>query len=552
MTHRWWAAPALYLVLACLWTWPAVVAGPGALAVRHFDGIGMLWMVDAGARLFTGPLDPGMTDPLTGWPGGAEYHRPEQWLVVFLSPLLRLLNGPLVYNALQVLGVAASCTAAEAFARRLGARAPWSWIGGVAFGMNGIAATALLEGHVYHVLDPWLPLFGIAWLDATGPKGRPVHGLLAGVWFVLTSLTTAYLGIAAGVLALGLAVPALVAPGRDGAPRLRALGAMLPALVAVLPFAAWYLHGYSLGTLNAGLVTDRTAAQVAATIQAGSASLAALAGPTPELDRAGHSVGATLSATVLALCLVSPWVLGARPFGWRRVLGTGALALVVSLGPSLALDALHPTFPLPLGLLLDLPGTGYLRFPLRLGWVWALCGGAVASCVAQTLATRIPATAAVLGFVVFEAFFVVRLPFRQTTQVGTVPSVYSAASGPVLDLYPVSESDGDDLNSWFKAWACYYQTVHQRPIADHCLETSWSRNPRAAVAEPLTAHLLARDATAARALLAEGGFVTVALHPDFYGDADRAALVEALTLLDPAPRTSTDGGEFVVAFAVAP
>ncbi len=542
MTRRAWVAPLFFLALAIAWTWPAAIAGSDALAVRHFDGIGVVWMIDAGARLF-----PGMVDPLTGWPDGAEYHRPEQWLLVLLSPLLRVVSGPLAFNLLQVLGIAASATAAEAFARRLGARAPWSYIGGVAFGFNGIAATALLEGHVYHVIDPWLPLFGIAWLDATGPNGRPAHGLLAGAWFVLTALTTAYLGIAAGVLALGLALPALW-----GRHRARALLAMLPALLPIVPFAAWYLHGYAQGSLNAGLVTDRTAADVAAAVQVGSASLVSLAGGTPELDRAGHSVAATLSATVLALCLVSPWVLGsgARLFGWRRVLGTGAVALVLSLGPRLALDALHPTFPLPMSALLELPGAGYLRFPLRLGWVWALCGGAVASCVAQALATRIPATGAVLGFVVFEAFFIVGMPFRQQTQIGAVPSVYAEASGPVLDLYPVSEADGDDVNSWFKAWACYYQTVHRRPIADHCLETTWARNPRRRVSEPVTALLFAGDTTAVRALLVDQGFVTVAFHPDFYTPADRAALTDALTTLDPAPRASTDGGEHVVAYAV--
>ncbi|MDP2307781.1 MAG: hypothetical protein Q8P18_17280 [Pseudomonadota bacterium] len=544
MTRRRWVAPLLFLFLAVAWTWPAAIAGRDALAVRHFDGIGVVWMIDAGARLY-----PDMTDTLTGWPDGAEYHRPESWLLVLLSPLLRLAAGPLAFNLLQILGLAASATAAEAFARRLGARAPWSFIGGVAFAFNGIAATALLEGHIYHVIDPWLPLFGIAWLDATGRNGRPRDGLLAGAWFVLTGLTTAYLGIGAGILALGLAIPALL-----GRHRARALLAMLPALLPVLPFVAWYVYGYSQGSYNANLVTDLTPAEVAGAVQVGSASLVSLAGAAPEVDRGGHSIAATLSATVLALCLVSPWVLGfgagSRPFGWRRVLGVGAVALVLSLGPRLALDALHPTLPLPFSALLELPGAGYLRFPLRLGWVWALCGGAVASCVAQALATRIPATAAVLGFVVFEAFFIVGMPFRQMTQIGTVPSAYGASSGPVLDLYPVSEEEGDDLNSWSRGWACYYQTVHQRPIADHCQETTWARNPRAAVADPLTALLLARDIAAVRSLLGAEGFVTVALHPDFYSPADRAALTEALTTLDPAPRSSTDGGELVVAYAV--
>ncbi|MFZ5475840.1 MAG: hypothetical protein ACOZNI_03620, partial [Myxococcota bacterium] len=177
------AVPVSLAALAIAWTWPAVVTD--GLVGRQPDAAGTAWFLSAAPRLAES-----LRDPLTGWPAGVEYGRPDSWTMIVLGALLDGASPARVHAWVGVLGVFASAWAAEGFARALGAKAPWSLVAGAAFAFGGLAGTAWLEGYTYHLADPWLPLFAWAWWRATSPDGRVVHGLAAAGAFLLTLWTT--------------------------------------------------------------------------------------------------------------------------------------------------------------------------------------------------------------------------------------------------------------------------------------------------------------------------------------------------------------------------
>lgn len=531
------AAPLLLLALAVAWTWPAAVAGDALLVGRHFDLPGTVWFIDAAPRVL-----PGLHDPLTAWPAGADYDRPDSYLLLALGGLLQGLSAVRVHNLLQVVGVWTSAWAAEAFARAVGARFPASLVAGAAYGFCGLAASALLEGHVYLALNPWLPLFGWAWLRATGPDGRAAHGLAAAGAWSLALLTSAYVGLAASLLALGL-----LAAG--GARRSLRPGPVLAAALPVAAVGGLYLWAFSGGSMHGGApwVADDFPSR-AAFLQSRSADVVNLAAATAEVDRVGHSLSAWLPGTALALFLAAPVALRGQRL-WRGLALTGVAALVLSLGPAIA-SPTRAWLPLPLGLVAGFDAADLLRFPVRLGWAWALCAGVVAARVATVLLERggrwaWPLAAAML----LDVFFWGGLPTRQRTQLADAPSAY-AGEGAVLDLYPEQPRGPGEWNAWSQALACLYQVEHGRPIVDDCVAPYPEDNPRMALQRSVTGALLRGEPV--RPILEVEDVRTVALHPDLFTPGDRARLSEGLAALDGAPRESRDGGERVVAYAVGP
>ena len=545
-----WLTPVVFLLLAVVWTWPAAVAGDELLVGRNFDLPGTLWFLDAALRL---GFD--LNDPLTGYPGGHAYGRPDSFTLFLFGPLAKLLGVGRLHGWLQVLGVTVSAWATEAFAREVGAKAPWSLLAGLGFAFGGLATTVLLEGHVYHLLDPWLPLFGLMWWRATRPGGTAVQGALAGLLFGLTLLSSGYLGIAGSVVAVGLAVGGLARWAADRRDPNRAapfpwkplLAASLVVAIVAVPYALQFLgsEGQDITDYQRFGVSRREF------LRTRSANLVRLAGPTWSLDTYDHSNAMTLSATVLALVAVAPWVLKGRR-GWGTLLGTALVALVLPMGTELGSPELG-TLPLPLALVADTRLSEFIRFPMRLGWGWMLCGSVLAAWTATRLFERLGRPVYLLAVLALvEVFYVHAMPERQRSQLAAVPSVYGAAEGAVLDLYPEAPAREYELNAWFAAWACYYQTGHGRPIADDCVGTHSMRNPRIDKERQLIAASLQGDAAGVQRLAAGWGYETLALHADLYPQGDRERLMAVLAQLDPAPEVSTDGGERVLAYAVSP
>ena len=574
----------VFLVFAVLWSAPA--AWGDVLLGRQPDAPGTVWFLHAAPRLVHG-----LHDPLTGGAGGVTYARPDSFVLMAVGWAFQGVSPFVLYRAVAVFGIAVSAWAAEAFARALGARFPWSLVAGFAFMGCGLATTALLEGYVYHVFDPWLPLFGMCWWRATRPSGRARDGVLAGVFFVLTVLTTAWLGIAAGVLLVGILAArlggALVGgrpdepsglgvQGAEGARPLRnaspasfgdlasrgtsavlsALGRVvnalpLPPLAAAALTVAAPLYFYVKTFLGAADSIDASiAAHVDLTMHLRSVARH-LALPDISVDADGDFQSAALGPTTLVLLAAAPVALR-HVRGWRAIAVAGVLALGVSLLPRVDPSTWVSVLPTALQAPVTAVAGSLLRFPERPGWAWVLCAGVLAARVLTELARVRGAGAASLLFVaaLLDVFVGQRLPFRQRATTTVTPSAYRAGTGPVLDLWPMS---ADSLPAWTLRTTnegCLAQAGHHRPIADHCIFVYGTRSPRLTVGVVVSDALLRGDVVAAHDALVRAGFTTLAWHPDVFRASDRNRLASTLAQLDPDPVESTDGGDHVVAYAI--
>lgn len=549
------AGAGLFVVAAIAWTWPAlrVIAAPSEILGRQRDALATVAFIDAARRVGFDRID-----DLGVWPAGNPWYHPDSWTLALVSIAGWLVEPARLHAMVALGGVIAMGVATERVARAIGATSPWSWIAAVGFAFSAFSSTALLEGYVYHLINPWTPLAVYGAWRVGQPGGRWMHGAIATVGFSGALLTTAYVGLATAVVVavLGMAAlwAALASRRKSGASSLGVSGPGVagfavagnsaaageqPATIApilALVFGCALVGGVYALDFGAhpvvGLTTD-------ATVQGSSTSLVDLLPPGPAVDIEGSSQTSMLSASILVLAAAAPVVLRKRR-GWRALLLAGAVGLLLSLGPRLAFDHSATNFPLPLSILLDLPGSSLFRFPARLGWAWAICGPLVAALVATELGrTRGRAAALLLALPLFDAFIGLGLPERQRTSVAATPSAYANSGGPVLDLFPGEMDPGFGL-LWYSRLACTAQVGHQRPIPYDCIGTSG--DPGALMAEAV------RGALLVGAPLPEPKPASIAFHPDFFRPNDRATLWTALAKYDSTPVESKDGGQYVVLF----
>ncbi|MFT5685655.1 MAG: hypothetical protein ACI8RZ_006609 [Myxococcota bacterium] len=518
---RWWFSPLLWLALAVAWTWPAIVAGEHMVG-RHFDTQGTIWAISAAPRLLTG-----LTDALTGWPGGADYTRLDSFVLVGVGWLLSALDPVRLHGWMQVLGVAASAWAAEKLAEGVGAAAPWSLAAGVLFAFSGLAATALLEGHVYHLLDPWLPLMTLCWWRALSPSGRWWHGAGTAALFTGALLSTGYLGLCAAAVLVGLLVGALLRPRRP------ALAPILTAALCAVPVILTYV---ALFQSSPGSPAEEWEG-----LRQGAAHLTVLGPPTPELDRSGHALALAVSPVMLGLVALSGVLLPRRQ-RWRALLWTGAVGFLLVLGPTAGIGPWRSGASLPEWAEATL---SMVRFPARLSWIWLVCWSALSARVLTALAGRSgSAAAAVLLLLCVDTVLTVRLPVRQVSRIAVVPAVYSASTGPVLDLFPEEVIPGSGVDIQLTATACAYQAVHGRAIAEDCVATG--DGLRVARSREILAAMLAGEGRVAQQRAAALGVETVVLHGDLFSAPDRARLSAVL-----GGTLHVEGGEALTVASVA-
>jgi hypothetical protein len=394
-------------------------------------------------------------------------------------------------------------------------------------------------------------LFGLSWWRATRPGGRARDGVLAGVFFVLTVLTTAWLGIAAGVLLVGI-LAARVAGAVAGHAHRRIVDAVPPApLAAAALTVAVPLYVYVRTFMRAKDSIDTSIAAHADFSMHLRALARHLVLPDISVDADGDFQSAALGPTTLVLMAAAPVALR-HVRGWRAIALAGMLALGVSLLPRVDPAAWVEVLPVALRAPVTAVAGSLLRFPERPSWAWVLCAAVVAARVltelARTRGTR--AASLLLLASLVDVFVGQRLPFRQRATTAETPSAYLAGTGPVLDLWPFS---ADALPAWTLRTTnenCLVQVGHQRPIADHCIFVYGTRSPRLDAGVVVSDALLRGDLDAAHARLVQDGFTTLAWHPDVFAAGDRDRLRAALARLDPAPVVSTDGGDHVVAYAI--
>jgi hypothetical protein len=495
-----WGERLFWLVVALVWTWPAVLANGEQLVGRHFDAMGTIWTISAAPRLLFG-----LADPLTVWPEGAVYGSVDSLTLLPLSALFQWVGAVRLHAWFGVLGVAVSGWAASGFARAVGAPRPWNLIAGLLFACSGLSANALLEGHSYHLLNPWLPLFAWAWWRATGPAGGWRDGLWAGLAFSLTLLTTAYLGVAAAIIGFGLSIDALLRRPRT---------LMRPVLVFMAvstPAVLWVVLGVT------GDLPPITGTSEAAALRRASLNLASLGLPIAEIDRSGHSWALALSPLIGVGLLFASVVRPAQARWWPLV-GTTALALALMMGPVMALanDPGDPTFASPFGGLWQLPGWSQLRFPGRLGWAFNLMGGVLAAQFAAQVARRVGRPARwILVAVLVESLFLVGLPFRQVLRPTMAKDISSIEDKPLFSLLPESLGPAGEGTSWMGAVDCLAQASHAAPIALDCVRLPVSESSGVALSRWVGSQILSGRAPRAWAHLSALGFDGILWRPDW-------------------------------------
>lgn len=520
---------AAYLMLSASWSWPLARFDPSVLVTRHFDLYPTAWLVQAAPGTF-----PGLHHPASAWPTGESLARVDSYLLYVLGLLAgRSVSPSLLVQLLAWVGPAVSALVAERCAADgFGVRRPWSLLAGALYGFAGIAAVAVLEGHVHHLLNPWLP--GLWWAWARG--GRARHGLVVGLAFALALFTSAYAGVNALLLLAALA---------SGDPR-RALR-LAPGVAAVaLPAGLYYARLFAAG----GRFGDGEAPLVEQVGRMGTVSLAGLAGVPVTVDLHAHSLAAPLGFVGIFLAALAPAVLrGER--GWRAPAVLAVLAVLVALGRDVRLDEGALVWAWPADALAELPGATFFRFPARLLWLWALVTGVVGARVLGALADRAPRGPGVLvlGIGLAEATWAPLLPARLDRVPAAAPSAYAAAplDRPLLDLYgrPVDRSGGE-LEMWARNLGCYYQARHRRPILEVCIGTA-VQSPR----EHVQRYLLRRlgDPAAVQTLTALG-LGAVAVHADTFRPGDLDWLASALAARLGEPAESADGGERLLLWVV--
>ncbi len=530
---------ASFLALSAAWSWPLARLDASVLVTRQFDLFPTVWLL---ARAPFVPFD--LVHAESAWPVGESLARVDSYTVLPIAWIFgRVVDPRVLAGLLALLGPALGAMAAErcaAYTFRV--PRPASWVAGVVYGFSGITATALLEGHVYHAFNPWLPLlFWAAW-RAQEEDGRWRHGFGAAAAWSLALLTSAYAGVLGALL--------LVVVGLRGGVARLAVG----MLVVGLPAGLLYVRLYGAG----GGWSDGRTGDPTQTFAMGAATLASLAGWSDAIDLRYHSIGAPVGFTGLGACLLAPFVLRGRA-GWRTLLGLALFALVVSLGRNIQVTQGSTPYWSPVSWLVNVPGIERFRFPIRMSWLYALCAAMVAARVVAGLSERLGRAWIAPVFLLFvgDAILGTGLPWRLRTQIGGVPSAYASAppDRAVLDLWarPLDRSSGE-VEMWSRALTCYYQAFHARPVLEVCLGTDID-SPREIVDHWLGGQLLgpAPDLAAIADRIGALGVGAVVLHADVYRPGDRDLLVTALTAtFGPVEADTQDGGERVLLWVVPP
>ncbi len=521
-----WRSFLIFFVLAVAWTWPA--AGADGLVGLRTDAFASAWTLDAAPRIFA---HAGL-DPSSAWPEGADYRRLDSWIFAMIGLLGWFIPAARLHALSAVLGVAVSAWAAHALAVRCGARPPWSWIAGISFGFSGTAATAMIEGSVYLLIIPWLPLCARGAVCVIRGPGTRRDGLIAGLGWSLSLLTSVYVGLGASVLLLAFAAAALlfrgpVAAGWSSAgARDAAIGFGAAASLGLLVWGVPWVAGVDAQPLEADALSVS-----AYVLRWGWAPL--------NIDAYGHATTAALPTPAIALAFLARRVLPGEPVVLPFALAALA-GFVLALGPEIG------GVPLPLQLF-HLLGIGdEIQFPARFLWLTDLGAGVLGALVASRLGASFPRRATVLvAAALLHSLAGSRLPWRLRELDVSVPSAYAAARGPVLDLFPESELNGG-MDVRAAHLACWYQTGHRLPIAENCLPSRarkhprilWSREVFAGLAEERPLELPAFDA--------------IAVHADWFWPSDRVRLLSNLTRRYGQPVESHDAGEHLVVFRLHP
>lgn len=528
---------AAFLLFSVVWSWPLALSPAQTLMALHFDQYPAAWLSWAAPDFFDGVCG------RTMWPDGEPLVQLDSFLFLLIALPARLLlgiflpgaaSGLLLTNLFVLLGPPISAWGAERLAREhLNAAPPASLLAGLAFGFAPLATVAVLEGHVYYLLDPWLPLMALHLL-----RDRPADDRWAALHWSLCLLTTAYLGINASLIAAWLLGARLLAGGRRVP-----WGFLLISGAVGLAYAAVYLRG---GGADRGTVD--------AASRLGSATLTTLLAWSPRIDMSRHSLAPAFGAGFLAMALLS--TVAARRADaaldasapadrrWRLWLGLGLVCMGLSVGPWLEVGVRQAPIPTPLALL---PASVFdsFRFPIRFAWAGMLgLGMAAVWAAGRARSGWLWLLAGAMDVMISSGG-----PVRMRAHPAPVPEIYDLLpQAAILELYPDPDGLSEDLGFYQQNLSCYYQMSHGRPILERCLNTDLSKNPRRDAAREIH-RLLLDDQPGLLPLLQSLRVGSVVLHADLYQPFERALIVSGLSLHLGEPLAERrDGGEWLLAW----
>lgn len=254
--------------------------------------------------------------------------------------------------------------------RVMGVSAPAALLGGLTFAFTGKMAAHMAAGHVSLIgAVAWLP-WVLYFADQALARRDLLAALLAGLALALQATTHSQMFLYTAYLALAYGLVKLVLPGVSVSSGNRTQGMRLLLLIFV---AAGLLGAVQLLPLtemaplsNRVLSAEEASAQALTPAQL----VVSLLLPT---SQGGHEPVIYLG---LVPCLLIPFARVHRD-RWRVLFfaGLGVFALILALGDATPLYAL----------LRWLPGLGYTRTPVRVGFLLALAVATLAACGFDTL-----------------------------------------------------------------------------------------------------------------------------------------------------------------------
>lgn len=499
-TLPFWTTPIFFALLSSFWLGNEV--WNGGLAGIQYDTLGTYWFADRA------PSWNVLSDPNTNWPQGAEYTRLDSFVFFLVSIFFQWLPTSLWLPFFSIAALTLSGWAASEFAQELGATRLASWLAGITFVFHGLTASALLEGHVYHLFLPWLPLcLMFAW-RATKTKRSTTSALCTAFFWFLCLATSAYLGLATTI---AVTIVWLYRKGWTIKRTYAGIGSI--ALLSVI-YMVLYTNGQALSSGR-----DATSMMV------GSINLSNFLGFTPQVDQELHAQSLGILAIPLFLAF------GAHRYTYKRqdthiLWAVAIIALCFSFGCFVSFASVTPIFPMPLLWLSELPLFRSIGFPIRLSWPFLLCIGVLAS----LSVSKIRYAHIIITLCILEAFVSNQLETRQQHIPYELPDVYHTTSGASLELYPITPSgtQHSDLPMWFSAYSCFFQTMHAQPIAENCVSTISGAHARVSIAKNFTQQLLAGASSQAWDALKENQFSHIMLYPDLYTHGDYRRLSHAL------------------------
>ena len=539
--HLW--TLGLFTLVSVVFSWPLATDPAGIHVSRQFDLYSLLWLMDA-----MGSADAGLTYSQSSWPVGESLNRMDSFVVAALAFVGQgLISAQLLAGLVVLLGPVASAFAAERVAaQHFGARWPWSLLAGLGYAFTGMAATSMLEGHVYALVNPWLPLLLGHLIQALQADGTPKQGGLAALWWTLCLLTSVYTGIAATILVCVVVAYSRFWTREDWRPAITAGTTMM---VVGLAYAALFtMSGATVRDPTQGMESDPLKVMMA-----GSIHLDSLAAWTGITDAHRHSVTGALGFSMITLGLMAPLVLRRVP---RLLVVLVATGLLLALGPRIQLSGGGLNIPGPITVLALLGDkASFFNFPSRMLWLAHLGLGILAAVVATRLSERVDKRwcLPLLGMAAVDVMICTGAPFRTQAVPHEAPSIYAQAppDRAIVELWPEFGSFGTDLALLTNNLGCAHQSSHQRPMANQCLGTTVGAGTRS-LGRWLNAAVYQRSLiNEVPQALGEMGFGAVVVRPDLYTEQDRTAVLGVLTqsLGKPTAET-TDGGEHLVMFTV--